>query len=634
MKKRISLFPLILLSLFTFSVKAQDTRLIDSLKQLLTKSQPDSVRLKILDDLCWETGFINLDQALAYGQQGIKEAIRVGNKPMEAQLNSDLAAVYARYSEFEKSILYYRKAFRMFQKLGNTKKVVSSTNNLSQIYKYLGKYELALRYGIVYLKTSELLNDTSLIIYAYSNIAALYNTLENNQKALEYALISYKKALVYNDKKHLFLAYSSLALAYYGLKDYKNALNYSLNMITYLENRNEWSSSGNVYNNISQYYSELKQYEKSNTYSLKSISCFQKIGDTHGIGVAYKSLAINNFRLKNYAAAEKYALASLPILKADKTPRPLTEVYDILAKVNESRNAYQEAYRYQALYTKLNDSLYKRESIEKLAQMQTAYEIDKKENQNKLLAQDNEIKSLEINRKTTLLGIVGGLAFIILIFFYLSYNRYRIKTRLKELEALQKVHNERERISKDLHDNIGSQLTYTTLKLNEKASKTADEETTALALIIKNTIGQLRETIWTLKKDEVSVTELGLRIRQYLNQFFKYNEGVDCRFDLLGETTDHVISPTQSLNLFRIMQEAIQNIMKHSAASEILVQLMVNTDKRVQLIIKDNGKGFDVETAKSESYGLIHMQERAEELGGRFNIISALNKGTEINIYL
>lgn len=626
---------LLVLLLFTLSpAKAQNNHLIDSLKQLLTQKQPDSVRLKILDDLCWEVGFVNLSQAVAYGQQGINEAIKVGNKAMEAQLNSDMAAVYGRYSEFDKSILYYRKAFQLFQKLRNTKKIVSSTNNISQIYKHLGKYELSLKYGLVCLKGSELLKDSSLIIYAYSNIAALYNTLENNKKSLEYALVCYKTALQFKDQRHLFVAYSSLALAYYGLKDFKNALKYSLNMLPYIENSNEISNAGNVYNNISQYYTELKEYEQSNNYSLKSIDCFQKIGDTHGIGIAYKTLAVNNFRLKNYAESEKYALVCLPILKADKTPRPLTEIYEILAKINELKKDYKEAYRYQALDAKLSDSLYRTESIEKLAQMQTVYETEKKEAQNKLLAQDNEIKSLEINRKTTLLGIVGGLTIIILIFFYLNHNRYRIKTRLKELEAIQKVHNERERISKDLHDNIGSQLTYTTLKLNEKASKTADEETTALAVIIKNTIGQLRETIWTLKKDEVSVTELGLRIRQYLNQFFKYNERVNCRFDLLGDTTEHIISPTQSLNLFRIMQEAIQNTMKHSAASEILVQLAVNTDKKVELIIKDNGKGFDVEKAKSESYGLIHMQERAEELGGSFTIVSVPNKGTEISIYL
>lgn len=208
----------------------------------------------------------------------------------------------------------------------------------------------------------------------------------------------------------------------------------------------------------------------------------------------------------------------------------------------------------------------------------------------------------------------------------------KLKATLRALEVKHSLQQERIRISRDLHDNVGSQLTYAIIKMDEKAKRNQDNEQHELAAVVRNTMNQLRETIWALKKENVRAEELSLRIMQYCRDHFK-EEDVLCNYEPMIIVPDLQLSPARSLNLFRIVQEAIQNIQKHSRANQVRIRLEVNRTY-IQLDIEDNGIGFDPSKLNEGHYGLQHISERAREIGAALEWKIPSGGGTILSLSL
>lgn len=224
---------------------------------------------------------------------------------------------------------------------------------------------------------------------------------------------------------------------------------------------------------------------------------------------------------------------------------------------------------------------------------------------------------------------------IILIVRYFTFLRLRF--RLNRLDAERKIMLERSRISRELHDNLGSQLTYlisgletTEVLLKRKNIEKTEKNLDSLQNAARESMQQLRDSIWALNPGKMT-------LQSFVNQFDQWQKRLSEPFENLQFifTADHIsdfdIDPINGLNLFRIMQEAIHNILKHAQASVIEIKIQ---DLPHELIIGivDNGIGFD--TALSDGNGLTSMKQRAKSLNAAFTIQSQKEKGTIIRIVL
>lgn len=238
------------------------------------------------------------------------------------------------------------------------------------------------------------------------------------------------------------------------------------------------------------------------------------------------------------------------------------------------------------------------------------------------------------------------------------YSQRKLRQQIQDMETQHKIQLERERIARDLHDNIGSKLAYIIYNLDQVADELKarhpellDEQDDAqfahLNDFARDTISQLRETIWAINKEAVTLEEFESRLQRFLWKHLGKVEGME--FEFYSEAsrrlrsefkleTDLTLSPTQALNLFRIVQEAVSNSLKYSGASQIVVDMALQEGKLLELSVVDNGSGFDPKAElEGEHYGLSNMQRRAAEIGGEFRLetqMDSADSGTRITISL
>ena len=232
-------------------------------------------------------------------------------------------------------------------------------------------------------------------------------------------------------------------------------------------------------------------------------------------------------------------------------------------------------------------------------------------------------------------SLVGLVLICSLVYIINQYNRRKYKKRLMELEAEHSLRLERERISRDLHDNIGAYanavLYNTELLENEKEEKLREELMEDLKFASKDIITSLRETIWALKKDNYTAEDCFLRIRNFIQPLVRYYHGI--KFSIEGEAPPNkILHYAIALNLVRIVQEAVTNGIKHAGASSIRV-ISNEKDGVWELVVSDDGKGFDDQsTSTQQGNGFSNMKQRAVDAGFDLKIRSWENVGSSVII--
>lgn len=278
----------------------------------------------------------------------------------------------------------------------------------------------------------------------------------------------------------------------------------------------------------------------------------------------------------------------------------------------------------------LKDSIFGLDIADKVAAYQIKYESEKKENLNKILQQENMLNQAKINtRNRTIILLVISILLIVLLIIW-RINVINLRKKQEELLNAQKLQQEKERISRDLHDNVGGQLSFVLLSLEgltDEQKEKREEVVKSINESVRQVIGNLRETIWAISDEQITIQDLSDKLKVYARNIFRHSN-VQVKFQ---EHINNNISMNAlvGLNLFRICQEIINNSFKHSKAN--LLEVSISSDKNITIIIADNGKGLP-ENVNSEGYGFSNIKKRAEETGISVLVESAENKGVKYTL--
>lgn len=237
-----------------------------------------------------------------------------------------------------------------------------------------------------------------------------------------------------------------------------------------------------------------------------------------------------------------------------------------------------------------------------------------------------------------LVFIITFLAIGVIVITYINIQKQKLK---RSLEIQQKLEQERLRISRDLHDNVGAQLSYLITNVewmlqhpNQINEEEVQERLKALSETGRNAIITLRQTIWAISSTSLSIEDFTDRFKQFALKMIEFNSNIQVHFteDFMNNNT---LSPAVALNLFRVCQEAFNNCLKHANCTEINIHFASNNEQIFIFKITDNGKGFDWDEARQKGhYGLVNMQARAKETNAELSFESELGKGTTLLLYL
>jgi len=323
---------------------------------------------------------------------------------------------------------------------------------------------------------------------------------------------------------------------------------------------------------------------------------------------------------------------------------PADQVF-LLAKLSEleyRRGNAAEAYRLSGQYHQLKDSLYQKDITLHVQEMETRFRTLEKD---KSLAQQTAYIASQhdvISRKNYWMAIMG-LSFLLLVFigilFYLRVkNRQRMQQRLAEIKRLQNIiegeERERHRLAQELHDGVSSQLAGAQAYLGVLPQVFPGIAYTEAFLHTKSILTDaakgIREISHNLLPNELSKVGLVTAIEHFISR----SEGAgQTRFEFHAYGDFLNLAPGVALNVYRIIQEIVHNVIKHAAATDSIILLNKLTDE-ISIVAEDNGAGFDVnDERQTKSLGLHNMKDRVKAMSGTIQIESAPGKGTVITIF-
>lgn len=228
------------------------------------------------------------------------------------------------------------------------------------------------------------------------------------------------------------------------------------------------------------------------------------------------------------------------------------------------------------------------------------------------------------------------LSFIGFVFFIVWYTQTRkLKRKIEKLQQQQVVYNERARISKDMHDEVGSSLTkihliagiLTNAKISNKETKERIEK---VHVFSQEVIQKLDEIVWTVSPKNDNLKNLINYICEYVEEFLSLTD-IANRFDIPGDIPDYTLTSEQRYNIFLVVKEGLNNIVKYSEATLVMLKFKLEREGFI-IELEDNGIGFELNESKGCGNGLRNMKERIDKIGGRFEINSGKGKGTRMMI--
>lgn len=638
-------------------------------------------------------------QAIEYYKQAFAINEATDNKDFMAKNLGNIGSSYSRLADYPKSLEYHQKALKIHEALGNKSGMAINIGNIGNTYFLSGDYPQALEYMRQALQISEDIRDKDGMAINCTNIGNVYDAIADADsfrtgttpemryaKTLEY----YRKSLALSeeigDKSSIAANLGNIGQVYKKMGDYINALSCYKKALEFNEQSGSKRSRvinlakmGNLYREMPDSICRIlgflpsEKYAKALDYARRSLKMGMEIGTTDYVRNAWENLAKTYEATgqydKAFEAYKNYIILRDSVNNTDKQKQMvrLQMQYDFDKKEAEYQYRQQlsdEQLQRQKQQLQLNTQAltlaHNEKEIEHLAYLNTQVLLDAESNkrqanekERQLLAQKQSRQAAELKLKKAELAMKEKelqakrternlyLLCGTLLIGAGVYSFYRFRQR-KHMENKQALLNERLRLSRDLHDDIGSTLSslnfYSEIATG-KLKKQRQEE----ALDILNKMGtasrmmteRISDLVWSINPENDTLQHTADRLKSLAATLFQHTK-ISYLFDSNGIDEPVSLTIEQRKNLLLIYKEALNNIVKYAACKTVNIGLYLDTE-RLTLMIKDDGAGFDMQQSnnnnnKTGGNGLKNMKARAQQIGGELVIHSAKGKGTEISL--
>jgi signal transduction histidine kinase/Flp pilus assembly protein TadD len=566
----------------------------------------------------------NIQKAREYYQKTIEIAKKAGDKKLQNSTEIRLAFMLSDVDKLaaEKKFNYLLEEAIKNNFLENT---VEAYNGIGIIYEDRKIHDEALKYYLRALKVAEKnnLQYQQAIVLNNIGLVKFYN------KQSKEAKIDFERALVLaikaEESRLAISLHSNLGLVNDELKNFTESIKHYKETLRNARKLGFPTATAVAMINLANSYFENKQYDQAMKNCDSALSIFKKYNEMEFIGQSFLLRASINTEIGNLKLARVDIDSVLMFYKSYPNPRDYALSFQVLASIFEKEGNYRKALEYTKKFDQLDDSLSDISNQDKMAEMQVVYgkeriesELENEKSKNSLLQKENELKRIRL-RFVLILGFS-----ILVLGIGLIFIRSVIITRRQQVVFSQKlienIDEERSRISKDLHDNIGQSLSVIKSKIN-MFNTSRIQSIEGLDVDLGDVINQTRSISHHLHP--AFLEKIGLsRSLASLMEKVQESTGIVCSLELFKEIESLPIDT--KTQIYRIIQECVNNTIKHAQASALKI-LVYKQDENFMLEYKDNGIGMrDVPNADS-GIGILTIKERGNKLNGKVSFISNAN---------
>ncbi len=606
---------------------------IDSLENILP-NQKGKLRIQTLGELCFQLMYVQPDKAIYYGTLAVKEASVQPDSLLFAQALNDLSLPYLVTGKFDSVIYLNKKAYVLRMKAGKPILAAANLSKIGQAYFEIGNYKQSLveqaKANFIYEK----LGDTARMVQISNNLGVLFEKLKDKQEAMRWYTKARELAHAIKDERGEVLAKINQAIIYRKYGDLRKAELLMMAVKPFIELQGFANEKAKYYESFGVLCRMTKRAEEGKDYYLKALEAYKEQGDEPGLanvyrnlGFCYSDLGQQKKALENFETALNYARKNN---LNDQVQNLLFDLYEW----NKANKNTDKALKYLEAHKASSDSIYNSETNNLAQQYSAKYQVER--HKNETLSKEKQLLQTQValKKRTNLLIWSIGLALVLFLLFVGYWRYYQQKKKLLVQQNRFAMNEERVRISRDLHDNLGVDLTWLASEMDLRAYAETNsiqrERLNELADKMRGAMRSLRETIWAIHQNQSTLEQLFTRLSDNARSVLELG-----RIQLiLPETIPAVIlSPAQTLHVYRIIKEGINNAIKYADCNHVLIETKVH-EKTLHFIIRDNGKGFKLENHYASGYGLRNMESRATENGMQLIINSSPGHGTELKLYM
>ncbi|MCF6342607.1 MAG: sensor histidine kinase [Bacteroidales bacterium] len=555
------------------------------------------------------------DSAIYYLKNAVKlKAEATDSLGLALSLNG-LGNALREMDRLDEALNYYMRAEAIYGQLADERRQAYVLLNIGNIHLGLGRaqnsnheYEEALKMYETCKTMSLEAENHQMLRTSFVNIATIYYCLERFDEAERTFLDVIELSRKFKDEQTLATAYANLAEAYAENAKPEQGLQYMTKALELAIRKNYFSIELQAYNHLGIYYAENGNNQKAANYYNKSVVLAKEFDDLFGQSNAFKNLSI----------------------------------------LYEENEDFEQALDYYKLHTALSDSIINEKKLEIIYHLEN--EFEKKKDEAEILHLSNENALQQIRNRDLEIVLVTIFCVVILLLGLLFFirlknrkNKVIAEQRIQQLEEEQKLlaaqsvivgqENERKRIAQELHDGIGVLLSTASIHFSNIEESSADKKT---AQMLKKANKLLREAGGQVRKishDMMPGVLSKFGLQEALEDIFENVEDtgsieVECKIEL----DSYRLGENREIMLYRIVQEMLNNTLKHANAQKISFHLKKETGE-LHLSYTDDGQGFNQDEVKPEhSLGLSGIKSRVDFLKGEMQLISSKGNGISYEI--
>ncbi|TXH21947.1 MAG: tetratricopeptide repeat protein [Chitinophagaceae bacterium] len=625
---------------------AQENSAIDSMLQVLKTAKEDSNKVLLLLSIGEQYERSVPETSKQYYQQSLAISQKIRYKPGEIKFASYYTAVLNMQGKFDSSLLINKRALGLAKELKDNLAIAKASFNTANSFHLISKDDSAIYYYMQTLPILDKLGNKRMLAIAYSNIQNIYADLTLYQKAIEYG----KKGLEIfgkevDDPLNQSYCLSNLGMVYSSLKKLDSAEIYFTKALQISQQIGDQYTESAVMLNLGDIHYKFGRLEEAKRNFEKSLLIAKEMDLAETETIALKGLGMYYLEKKNYPLAKMYADSALSISLKNDIRKQTLKLYSLLADISYANQDFTAAHQYEEKEDELSDSINADYLLEKATEYETKYETQKKEAQ--IMLQQSQLKQKSI---INIFLIAGALALgLISLLIYRNYtHRQKLQqARIDELETekqlsaaeaiLKGEEQERTRLAKDLHDGLGGMLSGIKYSLSNMKGNLIMTPDNAQAFersidMLDSSIKEMRRVAHNMMPEVLVKYGLDTALKEFCNDIERSGM-LQVNYQSIA-MEQAVIDQTTALTVYRIVQELVNNAMKHAAAKNVLVQLHFSPpEKKLAITVEDDGKGFDTAILKQSSgLGWSSIQNRVEFLKGNLDVNSAMGSGTSVLI--